>query len=164
MWIYCCKYLQMLCNATLPFIRVLSAFLWTKPMLAAFRAEGEKHIPFFSFTSKHHLRKIKERHPHIQWSIFLSFSEKQLHLRRSIFVYNEAFSRWRQKPSPFLLMPYALCHDAMNLHMPNVCLYECKRWCDKLCKCMSKVKKLMRIHTQTLHPLRNDFGVSSPFT
>jgi hypothetical protein len=25
-------------------------------------------------------------------------------------------------------------------------------------------KKLTRIHTQTLHPLRNDFGVSSPFT
>ena len=48
----------MLRNATLPFIRVLSAFLWTKPMLAAFRAEGEKHIPFFSFTSKHLLIDI----------------------------------------------------------------------------------------------------------
>jgi hypothetical protein len=24
-------------------------------------------------------------------------------------------------------------------------------------------KKPRRIHTQTLHPLRNDFGVSSPF-
>jgi hypothetical protein len=29
---------------------------------------------------------------------------------------------------------------------------------------MPKIKKLTRIHTQTLHPLRNDFGVSSPFT
>jgi hypothetical protein len=29
---------------------------------------------------------------------------------------------------------------------------------------MLKIKKPTRIHTQTLHPLRNDFGVSSPFT
>jgi hypothetical protein len=25
-------------------------------------------------------------------------------------------------------------------------------------------KKLAQIHTHNLHPLRNDFGVSSPFT
>jgi hypothetical protein len=28
----------------------------------------------------------------------------------------------------------------------------------------AKGKKFTRTHTQTLHPLRNDFGVSSPFT
>jgi hypothetical protein len=28
----------------------------------------------------------------------------------------------------------------------------------------AEVKKPTRVHTQTLHPLRNEFGVSSPFT
>jgi hypothetical protein len=28
----------------------------------------------------------------------------------------------------------------------------------------AKNKKYTQIHTQTLHPLRNGFGVSSPFT
>jgi hypothetical protein len=50
----------MLRNTALPFIRLLSALLWTKLMLAAFCLEGEKHIAFFSFTSKHLWTKIKK--------------------------------------------------------------------------------------------------------
>jgi hypothetical protein len=44
------------------------ALVWTKPTLVAFLAEGEKHLPFFSFTSKHLLYTTK------------------LPLKRSIFV------------------------------------------------------------------------------
>jgi hypothetical protein len=51
--------------------RMSFALMWTKSMLLPFWAEGEKHLPFFSFTSKH-----------------LSYITK-FHLRRSIFVYNE---------------------------------------------------------------------------
>jgi hypothetical protein len=34
--------------------------------------------------------------------------------------------------SSSLLVPYAICHDAMKLQMSNVCSYECK--------CMLKIK------------------------
>jgi hypothetical protein len=41
--------------------------------------------------------------------------------------------------------------------------YECKRWCNEV-QLYVEDKKFTQIHIQTLHPLRDDFGVSSHFT
>jgi hypothetical protein len=49
----------------------------------------------------------------------------------------------------------------MILRMSNECLYECK---NDVMEYANVCPKCIQNHTQTLHPLRNDFGVSSPFT
>jgi hypothetical protein len=36
---------------------------------------SDKHLPFFLFTSKHLLSKIKDRLPHIQQNVFLFFQK-----------------------------------------------------------------------------------------
>jgi hypothetical protein len=98
----------------------------------SFWAEGEKHLPFFSCTSKHvSLYNV---------SLCLSC------LRRSFFVISEAFCRQSRatlsyyRPSSML---YAMI--MMILKMSNECLYECKEWCDEICGCMT------RTHTKP-HP------------
>jgi hypothetical protein len=69
-WTNYCKYLLILCNTILSFAHVWTALLWTKPMLVVFWAEGKKHLPFFSFTSKHF--SLKTKHLRMQRSFFSS--------------------------------------------------------------------------------------------
>jgi hypothetical protein len=103
---------------------------WTKPMLVVFWTEGEKHLPFFSFTSKHLLSRIKDRFSHIPWNFIWEEASSYIRIVFSLEAETVAFP------------VNALCFYVMmmNLQMSNACLYECKRWCDEVCKCMLKVK------------------------
>jgi hypothetical protein len=83
-------------------------------------------------------------------------------LRRSFFVFNEAFCHHREASFSFLLTPVLhVMMMIMILRMSNECLYECK---NDVMRHANVCHKHTQNHTQTLHPLRNDFGVSSPFT
>ena len=94
-----CKYL------VIPFyllLHVWTALLWKKQMLVTFWAEGEKHLPFFSFTSKHfHVQ------PDFIWDGASSYKTK-FHLMWSIF---ETFSHQRLASPVFAWNVYSLCHD-----------------------------------------------------
>jgi hypothetical protein len=85
-----------------------------------------------------------------------------------LFVHNEAFFIRREETSflsfrsqrsileqkhPLVVCMQWMHHGAMKLKMSNECLDGCKVWCDEVCT-----------YRETLHPLRNDFGVFSPFT
>jgi hypothetical protein len=70
-----------------------------------------------------------------------------------LFVHNETFLSQRRKTALpcFPLVSYEMHHGAMKLQMSNACLYECKVWCDEICKCMPKITKPTQTCTQTLH-------------
>jgi hypothetical protein len=140
-----CKYL------VIPFyllLHVWTTLLWTEQMLVDFWAEGEKHLPFFSFTSKHLLLRPGSLR------------------KRSIFVYNKVSfdtEHLRNVFSSKTGIPCfsCLCLCFMSWWWSYVCLmYDFRSAKDGVMKYANACKK----HTHTLHPLRNDFWVSSPFT
>jgi hypothetical protein len=111
--------------------------------LQFFWAEGEKHLPFFLFTSKH-----------------FSLKTKRLHTPRS-FIWDEAslystkhFVTIERHLFCFLSTP-VLHVMMMILWMSNECLYECK---NDVMRHANVCHKHKQNHTQTLHPLRNDLS------
>jgi hypothetical protein len=142
--------------------------------------ESKAKNTFPSFRSHWSTFGPKSKNGPLIYNKAFPFFKSNLHLKQSIFVHNEAFSCWRLKPSLLLLlMPYALCHDAMKLQMPNVCLYEMQNmmwWIMQMCAegekthtntypdSASPKEQLWSLFTfylasiLALHPLRNDFG------
>ena len=59
-------------------------------------------------------------------------------LSRSFFVFNEAFCYHSQATLSFILSSMPRVMIMMVLQMSNECLYECKQWCDEICKCMTR--------------------------
>jgi hypothetical protein len=85
-------------------------------------------------------------------------------LRRSIFVFTEAFCHHSEASLFFFFLLKPVLHVMMMmmiLRFSNECLYECK---NDVMSHANVCHRHKQNHTQTLHPLRNDFGVSSPFT
>jgi hypothetical protein len=136
-----------LCNILLPcnFIFVSCRLLWC----------GRDHFVSFEPMVKNTFPSFRS-----QRSIF------EPKIKNILFVHNETFLSRRQKTAfpSFPSVSYAMHHGAMKLQMSNACLYKFKVSCDEICKCMPKITKPTQTRTQTLHPLRNNFGVSSPLT
>jgi hypothetical protein len=133
-WRQHCTYLSIPCNIILPFRACTNCFVVDETHDYSFWAEGEKHLPFFSCTSKHFY--CTKCLCILLWVEVSSYSTKHfVTIARQL---------------SFTLSVVLHVMIMMTLQMSNECLYECKEWCDEICKCMTRTH--MKQHPDSASP------------